>query len=110
MIPGAPRLYLRRRRPTDPWRIVAALYQDAAGMEWRAEYGEYLNGLPRIIRLVSSDGDRFNLRLALSQVEVNVPLEDVVFQVEIPPSAVPITLDDLRKAGPLAEMAGSNGA
>jgi hypothetical protein len=103
MIPGAKRLYLRRSRDDDPWRIVAAVQQDSAGVEWRAEYSEFLNGLPRAIRLASSDGRRFNLRLALSQVELNVPLEDTVFRVEIPPATDPITLEDLRDLGPLAD-------
>jgi hypothetical protein len=111
MIPGAKRLYLRRSRAGDPWRIVAVVQQDSAGMEWRAEYSEFLNGLPRTIRLASSDGRKFNLRLALSQVELNVPLEDAVFRVAIPSATDPITLEDLRDLGPLAEPASkSHGA
>jgi hypothetical protein len=103
MIPGEKRLYLRRSRGADPWRIVAAVQQDSAGVEWRAEYSEFLNGLPRAIRLASSDGGRFNLRLTLSQVEINVPLEEAVFRVQIPTTTNPITLEELRELGPLAE-------
>jgi hypothetical protein len=110
VVPGSPRVYLRRQRPADPWRIVAAVQEDAAGIEWRAEYSEFTNDLPRAIRLASSDGTRFNLRLALSQVETNVPIDAQAFTVQVPPSAVPITLEELRDTGPLAASAsGSNG-
>jgi hypothetical protein len=110
VIPGPQRLYLRRLRPADPWRLVAAVQQDAAGVEWRAEYADFIDGLPRSIRLASVDGHRFNLRLAMSQVETNVPLEADAFRVQIPAGADPITLDELRQSGPLAETAsGSNG-
>jgi hypothetical protein len=102
-IPGAKRLYLRRPRPADPWRIVASVQRDNTGAEWRAEFSEFLNGLPRAIRLASSDGRRFNLRVALSQVEINAPLEEAVFRVQIPSSIDPITLEELRDLGPLAE-------
>jgi outer membrane lipoprotein-sorting protein len=104
VIPGSRRVYLRRARPGDPWRIVAAIAHDSAGSEWRAEYTDFSNGLPRAIRLASAEPRRFNLRLLLSQIETNVPLPDEAFRVQIPASADPITLADLRDAGPLADM------
>ena len=70
---------------------------------WRAEYRDHLNGLPRSIRVASVDAGAaagFDLTLGLSQVETNVPLEANVFRVEIPRSAGPITLDELRHARP----------
>jgi hypothetical protein len=42
----------------------------------------------------------FDLSLSLSQIETNVPLGDEVFRVDIPRSAQPITLDELRHARP----------
>ena len=39
--------------------------------------------------------DAFDLRLALSQVELNPQLGPEVFEVRVPPSAQPITLDEL---------------
>jgi hypothetical protein len=45
----------------------------------------------------------FDLTLVLSQVDVNVALGDDVFRVEVPKGAVPITLDELRRTGPLAD-------
>jgi hypothetical protein len=77
----------------------------ATGTGWRAEYSDYQNDLPRSIRIVAAgpgenDQASYDLRLALSQVETNVPLEAEVFRVEIPPSADPITIDELRSARP----------
>ena len=42
----------------------------------------------------------FDLRLTLSQVEINVPLGADAFTVQIPRSARPISLDELRHARP----------
>lgn len=98
-------LYLHRESSSAPWRLVAAVHRDTTGPEWRAEYLDFENGLPQSIRLASSDARRFNVRLTLSQVEINVPLEPVVFTVKIPPSAERITLQQLRESGPLASDA-----
>ena len=59
------------------------------------------NGLPRSIRLASADAERFDLRLALSQVEINVTLDADAFASSVPPEPTPITLEELRGAGPL---------
>jgi hypothetical protein len=83
------------------WRLSAA----AMG-PWRIEYPDRRDGVPAAMRLVSLEpqgadpGRRFDLRLALSQIETNVPLEAAAFRVDVPPAAVPITLDDLRHARP----------
>jgi hypothetical protein len=109
VVQGSRRVYLRRGKVTDPWQIVAVIARDSAGAEWRAEYSDFNGGLPRSIRLASTDPNRFNLTLALSQVEINVGLGDEAFQVRIPPSTTPITLAELRDAGPLADRTTSNG-
>jgi hypothetical protein len=57
--------------------------------------------LPRTVRLTSIDSKRFDLRLTLSQVEVNMPLGPEVFRVQVPAGAQPITLEELKGAGPL---------
>lgn len=104
MIRGTRRLYLRRAKPTDPWRLVASIAHDADGAEWRAEYSEFVDNLPHKVRLASAEEGRFNLRLAISQIELNVPLEEGAFRVQIQPRTDPITLDELRDAGPLADV------
>jgi hypothetical protein len=109
--PGGDELYLQRERGAQqPWRLVAAIRRPSTGagraaVAWRAEYREHQNGLPRAIRVTSLDaggrvGAAFDLTLALSQVDTNVPLEPDVFRVQIPPSAQPITLEELRRARP----------
>jgi outer membrane lipoprotein-sorting protein len=50
--------------------------------------------------LVSRDPGRFDLRFTLSQVEVNTTLGADVFKVDIPRSARPMTIDELRDARP----------
>ena len=42
-----------------------------------------------------------DITLRLSQVEINVPLADAVFEVDVPRDAAPLTLEELRRAGPL---------
>ena len=94
-------LYLRRDSRSGPWHIVATVRRDTAGAQWRAEYRDFQNGLPRSVRLVAPGSKRFDLRLTLSQVETNVSLGPDVFRVEIPPEAMPISIQELRQAGPL---------
>jgi hypothetical protein len=91
-------LYLHRAGGSQPWQLVAVIRR-----AWRVEYRDHLNGLPRAMRLTSvtrDDGAWFDLTLALTQVETNVPLDAGVFRVKIPPTAQPITLDELRHARP----------
>jgi hypothetical protein len=99
---GQTELYLQRRSPNEPWRVAAAIHQDPGRPAWRAEYSDFESGLPRTLRLVSSQRDQFDLRLALSQVDVNMPLETEAFELKVPAAAEPLTLEELREAGPLA--------
>jgi len=66
-------------------------------------YADYANGRPSTIRLRAESGGRVSadLTLQLSQVEINPPLDAKVFEAEIPPRALPLTLEELRRAGPL---------
>jgi len=68
-----------------------------------------MGGVPRDIHLVSRDRTRFDLHLVLSQVETNGVLDAQAFQVRVPPSADPITLEELKRGGPLGIGPG-NGA
>jgi hypothetical protein len=96
VVPDGPaKIYLHRQSSTTPWHIVATVRPD-----WRAEYRDYQNDLPRTIRLTSAPEKRFDLRLALSQVDINTELGADAFTVQIPRSAQPIALDELRHARP----------
>jgi hypothetical protein len=104
-------LYLHRDPPGAPWRVVAAMYREPGRPEWRAEYRRFEDSLPRAIRFVSSDPRRFDLRLTLSQVDLNPKLDAAAFEVRVPPSADPITIEELRRNGPLggASAPGTDG-
>jgi outer membrane lipoprotein-sorting protein len=101
-------LYLRREDADGPWELVATTQRGAApDRRWRAEYSQREAAVPRAIRVVSLDeggttGRVFDLRLDVSQVEINTPLDAAAFKVQVPPSAIPITLNELRASGPLA--------
>jgi hypothetical protein len=88
--------FLRQR--DGPWEMAGATRGPLT-----VAYSDYANGRPSTIRLRSESGGRASadLTLRLSQVEINTPLDAKVFQPEIPPRAVPLTLEELRNAGPL---------
>ena len=81
------------------WRVAAARRGPLT-----IEYADFTSGRPSVVRLRTASGQGAipaEITLRLSQVEIDVPLVDAVFEVEVPPGAQPITLDELRKAGPL---------
>jgi hypothetical protein len=99
-------VYLHREPRGGPWRVVVAVHGSTSASMWRAEYAEYqragpIGGLPSIVRLISADAKRFDLRLALSQIEVNTALDADAFRVQVPRDALPITLEELQQSGPL---------
>lgn len=85
------------------WQIVASV---RGALEVR--YTDYQMGRPLTIRLRAAPGradgqaaPTTDLTIRLSQVDINEPLGADVFQVEVAPDATPMTLDELREAGPL---------
>jgi hypothetical protein len=81
------------------WTLVAA---SRGPVEVR--YSDFVQGRPAVIRLRSSAGQAgraTDLTVTLSQVDINEPLGPSVFQVDVPPDAKPLTLEELRQAGPL---------
>ncbi len=96
-------LYLRRDKDQDPWRLVAVRHSAPGAGAWTAEYRDFPSDLPATVRIVSDDRSSsasYDLRLSLTQVETNVPLGPEVFRVEVPASARPITIEELRHARP----------
>jgi len=97
---GGAEVYISRQTASAPWRLSTV-----STPGWRIDYPERRDGVPAAIRLASVDpdrktGKRFDLRMTLSQVETNTTLGAAVFEVDVPKSAVPITLDELRHARP----------
>ena len=117
-----PRAQAAREYPGD-W--IAVDLQDAAvawlhkqNGRWRLAAGEhaglrveYANGttagadVPRQLRVsasAASDTADVDLRISLTQVEINVPLGPEAFTLTVPPGTSPMTLDELRASGPLS--------
>lgn len=91
--------YLRRidRR----WRLMAS-----ARGPLILEYRDFTSQRPSTIRMratspAAAPRAQTDLTVKLSDVAINVPLGPEVFSVEIPAGADPLTLEELRRAGPL---------
>lgn len=81
------------------WRLTAAT---RGTLEVR--YADFAGGRPSTIRLRTAGPDRdraTDLTIRSSQVDINEPIAASAFQPEIPAGAKPMTLDELRQAGPL---------
>lgn len=66
------------------------------------QYGNYVNGLPREMSMAKAPtGSNVTLTLRISELETNVQLEPAAFKVDVPADARPLTLDELRRNGPL---------
>ena len=88
--------YLRRNGPA--WEVAAA----TSGAVTVA-YADYAAGRPLTIRLRAGSGSpaSADLTLRLSEVEINTTLDPKTFEPDLPAHPVPLTLDELRRAGPL---------
>ncbi len=96
------------RRDQGQWRIVAALLPAL-----EIQYQQFENGVSRRIE-IRSRADRPSavavaLSLALSDVATNVTLNPAAFAIDVPPDAVPMTLAELRGAGPLGVKGNGSG-
>ena len=98
------KIYLKRDSPDAPWHMSTLLYPgEGLQWSWRADYSDFHEGLPHSIHLVSADPKRFDLQVRLAQLEPGAPLDADAFRVRIPPSAQPITIDELRRSGPFGQ-------
>jgi hypothetical protein len=98
------KLYLHRDSSTASWRVVTRFHGgEGTAWSWRADYDDVRQGLPASVHLVSADLRRFDLKLALSQVETGVALDADAFRVQIPRAARRITLEELRRSGPFGQ-------
>jgi outer membrane lipoprotein-sorting protein len=89
-------VYLRRN--AGGWEIAAA-----ASGPVTVTYADLAAGRPSTIRLRAEGqgGANADITLRLSDVEINTTLDPKVFEIDLPENPVPLTLDELRRAGPL---------
>jgi hypothetical protein len=91
------RLYLQRR--DDAWQLRAARRDG-----WQIEYVPGAGVVPQSVRLQADDpAAMVDLTATLSQVDTNIDLGQGAFDVVVPDTAVPMTLDELRRDGPLGQ-------
>jgi hypothetical protein len=66
-------------------------------------YSDFARGRPATITIRAADGSRVtaDIHLHLSDVETNTTLDPRTFDADLPDHPVPLTLDELRRAGPL---------
>ena len=99
-------------------RPVAGAYHLTAGTRdgLTIEYGEFRRRIPRWVRVRSVPTNASgvarlptDLTATLSQVSLNVEIPDAVFSLdELPADVVPMTLEGLRRAGPLEASSDSS--
>lgn len=92
---GGARVFLQRQN--NVWQVRAARREG-----WQIDYPAWQGRFPQSVRLRSDrPGANVDLTATLSQVESNVDIEPAAFTVNVPSNAQPLTLDELRMAGPL---------
>lgn len=100
-----PTVYLRQSASV--WQVAAA-----ARGEVSVFYSDYANGRPATIRVRATpvSGPAADLTLRLSQVDINSTIDPRAFTPAVPDGAVPLTLEELRRAGPLGGEPARKGA
>jgi hypothetical protein len=78
------------------WQLAAAT---RGPIEVR--YDNFVAGAPATVRVRTPGPEPTDLTVRLSQVDTNETLGPEVFRVDVPSDASPLTLDELRRAGPL---------
>jgi hypothetical protein len=92
------------------WQARAGRFGGSLGAgEVLVDYGPFVGGLPREIRIASSGAGKaaVSLNLRVQAVQTNIDLDPALFRVTIPDGATTISLEELRQTGPLAEEANS---
>jgi hypothetical protein len=88
------------QRVGDRWRVAAVTRGTLSVF-----YSDFEERRPATIRLRVEDSGRVtaDITLRVSQADVNTSLDASAFAPDVPPDAEPLTLDELRRAGPLGE-------
>ena len=84
------------RRIDGRWRVGGAVRNPLSLL-----YADYESGRASTIHVrTGSDAD---ITLRVSQLEINTEIPDAAFDLNIPNDAIPLTIEELRRAGPLGE-------
>ena len=78
------------------WQLAAST---RTGIDVR--YSDYVAGRASTIRLRTTGTAPTDLTIRLSQVDINQPIDAAAFEADVPAGATPMTLQELRQAGPL---------
>lgn len=90
-------LYLRRSGAQ--WQLRAARRD-----RWQIEYVPSTGAFPQSVRLTSTNPDvRVDINAALSQVVTNQDLPQTAFRIDEPNDVMPMTVEELRRSGPLRD-------
>jgi len=96
--------YMRRER--QQWRIVGGRGPgeggDRAAASWTVAYDQFAAGFPGRVRVWQEPTTDMTFRV--SQLEANVAIDPAAFTLDVPADAVPMSLDELRQMGPLADL------
>jgi outer membrane lipoprotein-sorting protein len=85
------------RRSGDAWELAAATLGGIT-----VTYADYASGRPATVRIrAGSNASTADITLRLSDVDINTTLDPRTFEVELPDRPIPLTLEELRRAGPL---------
>jgi hypothetical protein len=90
------------RQVAGRWRVAGATRGTLS-----VTYADFAASRPSTVHVTAPaarGGAAADLVLRLSQIEIDPALDDHVFEVEVPRDAVPLTLEELRRAGPLGEQ------
>ena len=105
VVPDGPdEIYLKRERSSSVWQLVAVVHaagSDRTAVAWRAEYRDFQSGLPRThpARQPRPGALRSAVRTVPSGSEYHARRGGLP-QVDVPRTARPITLQELRDARP----------
>jgi hypothetical protein len=112
-LPDATTAFLMQEGST--WRLLAGHHDDPAGASsWSASYERFAGAFPELVRLStarpgSDASPDALLSLDVSQRDTNTAIDARAFDALAAPDAATMTLDELRRTGPLADRAGTPG-
>ena len=97
------------------WRIVGGRSSgrgsgggERAMEPWVVAYDDFAAGFPGRVRM--SQGSTTDATFRVSQLEANTPIDPAAFTLTVPANAAPMSLDELRQMGPLADVAPGRGS